>query len=845
MNNNYSRRKFLKTVVISAGAAGATGLAGCGGESRRLSSGVDSVDLDGSRFPQSVASGDPRDRSIILWTRVSAGLGEQTLTVEVSTDESFRNIVVSSNVTASYSSDHCVKVKVMDLSRYTRYYYRFIHEGVSTRTGTFRTAPGSNSDTNVKFGFVSCQDYTNGYYNTLLKFLEEENEDLDFIVHLGDYIYETTGDATFQGSVPGRTVNFSNETDAIDITPSNLADSSLAASTVSQYRDIYKTYRTDETLQRVHEKFPFICIWDDHEFSDDAWQDRGTYFDGKQDEQDETRKTNAEQAFFEYQPIDLDPKEGSLLPEGQQNVNRDDLYPSILYRSFRYGRRLNLILSDYRTYRPDHLIPEDAFPAQVVMTNTQLGTTLLALLQAGTIVACSNDNTDLNLALPNDQLVAVLLDNVNFPTPEAKVAALGGALGLPRYVDIDDPAYAFQKGALTAILTVAYQGEGLDAGAAAAQAASVVTGNLDTTTVNALLTQGGQGALVIPDGALPYGISYSFLGKQDLYSSNGIGSRYLVVKNTFDLYTAYKSLVEGDSAYDDAWGLAQTTAVFGNLLTSTSTWNVVGSSTSFTSMVLDNSIDGCSGTPSSLRSFLAAAITQASGGAIVPDPNDPDDPNFPLPAAQFYLNVDQWDGFPIRRRVFLDNPTGALPTTLKETNAVLLAGDIHARFVTDHGTDENNNRCVEFTTPAVSSGTLGSFVTGAVASVLADAASDTVNATYVGQAAQISGGVTGLWGGLAQAFSDANESIVDAEESTNGVSIIELKTVNGEEVMDVTFHEIETSVIQGALTALVPSADYTTNLVTNQYDSPENLTWISKTFRVTKTDGKNSAPVEI
>ena len=123
-----------------------------------------------------------------------------------------------------------------------------------------------------------------------------------------------------------------------------------------------------------------------------------------------------------------------------------------------------------------------------------------------------------------------------------------------------------------------------------------------------------------------------------------------------------------------------------------------------------------------------------------------------------------------------------------------------------------------------------------------------MDATDVGGAALLTGGQPGVWGGLSQAFSDANPNIVRTDESVNGVTIVELKKVDGTDVMDVTFHELETGVIQGAITNLAAPAqyaNYTTNLVTNQYDTPENLSWTSTTYRVTKTNGINSTPVAI
>ncbi|MCG8672444.1 MAG: PhoD-like phosphatase N-terminal domain-containing protein, partial [Pseudomonadales bacterium] len=163
MINDYSRRKFLKTVVISAGAVGAGGLSGCGGDSTEIEELIEITrSFNPSIFPQSVVSGDPKASSIILWTRVANGSGEQRVGLQVSRDQDFQSLVAETWLTAKSSSDHCVKVKVTDLNSYTTYYYRFVTDGYSSRTGRFKTAPSASQNQDIKFGFTSCQDYTNG-----------------------------------------------------------------------------------------------------------------------------------------------------------------------------------------------------------------------------------------------------------------------------------------------------------------------------------------------------------------------------------------------------------------------------------------------------------------------------------------------------------------------------------------------------------------------------------------------------------------------------------------------------------------------------------------------------------
>ena len=914
MNNNYSRRKFLKTVVISAGAAGATGLAGCGGESRSLRDGtieISGVDTVGSLFPQSVASGDPRTSSIMLWTRLDAGIGDKTLSVQIATDEDFTNLVLTADLTASFSNDHCVKVKITDLNSATRYYYRFVYEGTSSRTGRFKTAPKTSSDKNVKFGFISCQDYTNGYYNSLLKFLEEENDDIDFIVHLGDYIYETTRD-DFQAPKAGREVAFTDTAGAIDRSPTE-ADPNLksyAAQSLSNYRELYKIYRSDPILQRLHELFPFICIWDDHEFSDDSWQNNATYTsglaldsDGNPIDENTDRKRNAEKAFFEYMPLDIDPVTGSILTDGQIEVDRDQLYQSNIYRAFRYGKNLNLMMTDFRTFRPDHAIPEDAYPGSLAMTQYEVGQVLYQNNLFGYVATVKTaggtlptpydpeggDNQDLAKDEPypwsdptrvtnsdkahvTNQLVSLVnsgtlpllpyididaVTNTDFLNFIATVdgtfrsIAANPALTAPDYITgfLSTPGQGNLKEFLIYILTLAYQTPSTSSGItvsnrlnqsqAQEKAIAITSGFLNVNALNGTLvsfydtllmlaapilaplgivydaTPSADGSLtqaqrdnafatlaaglgqpgfnltrVLPDGIIGsddnnpltceigpsganaaaievatlttdaswgfrgFGVPWALMGKTSLAGS--FGSRYLVVKDTYDLYSGfvltaltdtYRSITHANipasilaldvedpirraarAAADDAaetamiaaegeqlrgfgnpWGDAQQTSIMLNGTSSSATWNVIGSSVSFTSLILDYRNDYTAlGYPTDLRSTLIGAAE-----FCIESPDDESTRSGVLPEARFYMNVDHWDGFPQTRTTLINNSTGKLPNgvkSLQDANTVIISGDIHATFVTDHGANNSGTgRCLEFTAPAVSSGSFGSF----------------------------------------------------------------------------------------------------------------------------------------
>src|SRR5262249_15384807 len=161
-----------------------------------------------------------------------------------------------STLAATAAFGGCVKARVVGLEAATTYYYRFIYvaddgKSYASHVGTTKTAPKPEDDVPVKFAYVSCADYVGRHYHSYAALAFEEN--VDFFVHLGDYVYETTGDPGFQGGAPERKMVFSDEAGAIAFSS---ATKYYAAKSISNYRDLYRTIRGDASLQAVHEKFP-------------------------------------------------------------------------------------------------------------------------------------------------------------------------------------------------------------------------------------------------------------------------------------------------------------------------------------------------------------------------------------------------------------------------------------------------------------------------------------------------------------------------------------------------------------------------------------------------------------
>jgi alkaline phosphatase D len=274
-------------------------------------------------FPQSVASGDPQPSGIVLWTRVAADSGAIQVAFQVASDRTFDNIVVSGVARTDANRDYTVKVQLSTpvLNPYTTYYYRFIFNNTSSPIGRFKTLPRPDARVDrVRFGYINCQDYTNGFYNAL-GYLADEN--IDFVVHLGDYIYETSADPRFQ---TGQIRNL--------VLPSGAP----AATGIEDYRFLYQTYNADPDMQKLRENFAFITIWDDHECANDIYQTNTP--DQNPPLTQPALRQQANQAWAEHTAAGV-----------TFYSDRDPLSSLLIYRSFVFGDLFELIMTDERLYR--------------------------------------------------------------------------------------------------------------------------------------------------------------------------------------------------------------------------------------------------------------------------------------------------------------------------------------------------------------------------------------------------------------------------------------------------------------------------------------------------------------
>jgi alkaline phosphatase D len=324
-------------------------------------------------YPEGVASGDPTDDSVILWTRRPFPRGDDArLFIEVSEDEAFNRVVVSESTMVSRGSDWTARVLVTGLRARRVYWYRFVdEERAQSRVGRTITAPSNDDPHSVRFAFVSCQNENMGAQHAYRRMIfedarAEERDRIDFVLHLGDFIYELVWYPEDRPKgMYGRRIR-----EVVRYQSGERISDFHIPTTVDDYRAIYRAYLHDPDLQDARARWPFVAMWDNHEFSWLGWQ-AYQEFDGVT-RPAQTRKVAANQAWFEYQPARVQKASGpSLLAfdgpavkdAASERFDDDGLAsdPNTLaaiasltgYRAMRWGRNVELIITDQHSYRSE------------------------------------------------------------------------------------------------------------------------------------------------------------------------------------------------------------------------------------------------------------------------------------------------------------------------------------------------------------------------------------------------------------------------------------------------------------------------------------------------------------
>jgi alkaline phosphatase D len=314
-----SRRRFL-------GVAAGTGLvlAGCGGDGAKGSGAavakrpnLPAPSFSGPPFTLGVASGDPLPNGVVLWTRLApkplegGGMSPADVVVEweVATDERFTDVVKRGTARARADDAHSVHVDVKGLKDDRWYWYRFRAGREISPVGHTRTAPKRNAAASrLEFAFASCQHWQSGFWTPYAHLAEE---DLDLVLFLGDYMYESGADPN--------ALRQHNSSEPMDL---------------AGYRNRYGLYKSDVNLQRAHARFPWVVTWDDHEVENNYADEDNE--GGLTPEQFRTRRAAAYKAYWEHQPLRL------RAPTGPDFG---------LHRSVGFGALAEFAVLDGRQYR--------------------------------------------------------------------------------------------------------------------------------------------------------------------------------------------------------------------------------------------------------------------------------------------------------------------------------------------------------------------------------------------------------------------------------------------------------------------------------------------------------------
>jgi len=633
------RRRFLKWGgFITASVATGAGLAGCGGDSSPIGDTGTPLATGAWKFPQSVASGDPRADSILLWTRAVPATFDNVAVVPSAADSAIRLLVTAANNDAALGSatalagatvvdvrlplqsqyDNTVRHKVTGLAPGALYYYQFVAGDNRSNVGRFKTAPAATADVaQLQFVYMTCQDWSVNHWGAMTSIAAEQ---LDFIVHLGDYIYETVGDDFQIGAVESRHGPLT--------LPDGVAKGGSAtaryASTLADYRYLYKQYRTDVRLQALHERFAFIAVWDDHEFTDDAWQDAQTY-DGSTnadgtDLHQSSRRRNANQAWFEFMPADvtLDAADTTF-----QNIR--------IYRDFQFGKLMQLVMTDQRLYRSDHIIPESTINPATGKALGRIGARYLVPQQTLAAVEAQKIAATTAAGLAPLSNVSILgntqrqwwMDKMKAATATWKL--WGNEVSLLRMGMNGVDAIATLL-ALNAVPTVAAQ-VGTTAGATG--------GNVALAGAIVAAVVAGAGATTAQAGAVAIMTSAMSGGAAQAQAAAGVGAGLTAVQAGLAVASHAAAIAAAGSAATVQAGAAAQVIAFGYIKQ-------------------DVQANGAA------SSFVAASGKQE---ALAPF------------FARFLLNCDQWDGYNGERKALM-----AHLKTNNIGNVVALTGDIHAFF---------------------------------------------------------------------------------------------------------------------------------------------------------------------
>lgn len=286
-------------------------------------------------FYHGVASGDPLSDRVIIWTRITPDDFTTPVLVsyKMALDTAMTNVVTQGSMITDNSRDYTVKFDVDSLSPDTYYYYEFSGLGSQSVRGRTKTTPIGSVDS-LRFAVVSCANLEAGYFN-VYDVISQRN-DVDAVLMLGDYIYE------YEEGGYGQDPNLD-----------RVFDPAHETITQDDYRMRYSVYHMDKSLQKLHQNYPWICVWDDHESANNSYTDGAENHNSGEGLWSD-RKLDAQKAYFEWLPI---------RPKAQNNYE--------IYRKFEYGNLLDLFMVDTRLHGRDEQGVNESDPNRTMLGTDQ------------------------------------------------------------------------------------------------------------------------------------------------------------------------------------------------------------------------------------------------------------------------------------------------------------------------------------------------------------------------------------------------------------------------------------------------------------------------------------------
>jgi len=272
-----------------------------------------------ARFDHGLASGDPLTDRVILWTRVSPA--EEAVAVEwlIARDEALTDVVAEGTTTARAEHDHTVHADACGLEPATTYHFRFAVDGAASPIGRTKTLPADTD--RLRFAVCSCAKYNAGFFNAYARIAEHDG--LDFLLHLGDYIYEASNTPP-KSQTPGAAIG-------------RPFDPLGECRTLDDYRRRYAQYRRDPDVQALHERLPMIATLDDHELADGAWAGGASEHRAEEHGPWDARRDAALRARWEWLPA----------------RKPDPADPTRVFRGVRIGGLADILLLDIRSRRDE------------------------------------------------------------------------------------------------------------------------------------------------------------------------------------------------------------------------------------------------------------------------------------------------------------------------------------------------------------------------------------------------------------------------------------------------------------------------------------------------------------